>query len=122
MVNKNSCFMIKYLFILILITSCSTKVDRPEIKGYVFDMESKKPIQNVKINIDEDIVFTNKKGEFYFKSIKKRKFLDFESGHDPKIFSIIIDEKNYISDTIEEGTRGEFSDEIKVYDSIFLKI
>ncbi|NJM78799.1 MAG: hypothetical protein HC854_02770 [Flavobacterium sp.] len=112
--------MKKYLFILILITSCSTKIDRPEIKGYVFDVESKKPIQNVKVNIDKNIVFTNENGEFHFKLIKKRKFLDFESGHDPKIYSIIMEEKNYVSDTIEEGTRGEFSDEIKVYDSIFL--
>lgn len=38
---------------MFLLTSCSTKINRPEIKGYVFDFSTKRPIANVLI-ITED--------------------------------------------------------------------
>ncbi|OMQ10522.1 hypothetical protein [[Flexibacter] sp. ATCC 35103] len=56
------------LLIAFLFISCSTKNDRPEINGYVYDFETKLPIQNVSISSEKGIeAFTNKKGCFSLK-------------------------------------------------------
>ena len=110
------------LFIcLVLSFGCSTIVERPEIKGFVFDKISKHPIVNAEINIDgKTEARTDKKGMFLLKIVTSRKLLDFENGHDPKMYLLIINHPFYISDTIEEKTRGSFSKDIKLYDSIFI--
>lgn len=117
----------RYILIILffLFISCSSKIERPEIMGHIYDKKTKEPIGNVEIlshNQSELFVEakTDSKGVFKLKKKSSTKLFDFESGHDPKIYFIVIRHSAYISDTIEARTRGSFTDKVKVYDSIYL--
>ena len=113
--------LILSLILIFLLTSCSTKINRPEIKGYVFDFSTKQPITDV-IIITEDgkETTTDKSGYFVLSKQSSTRIFDFESGHDPKQFFFILSHPKFNSDTIKEETRGSFED-LKLYDSIYLK-
>lgn len=120
MVNKNSNTMKINFFLITLLISCSVKVEHPDITGTVYNNSNKRPLQKVKIDVDGDTTYTNKEGQFFIKNRSKTKLFNFESGHDPVMYRIIFTHPKYISDTIEESTRGSFGKEKKIYDSIFL--
>ncbi|MCH4828952.1 hypothetical protein [Flavobacterium columnare] len=110
---------------MFFIVGCSVKLERPEIKGFVYDKITKKPISNVEIITfnDGQIItesITDTLGMFYLKAIKSSHLLDFESGNDPKFYDIILKHRNYLTDSLQEKTRGSFINELKVYDTIFL--
>ncbi|WKL47770.1 hypothetical protein Q1W71_22835 [Flavobacterium pectinovorum] len=110
-----------YMLLLFVLTSCSTKINRPEIKGYVYDFETKQPISDVTIITEEGKeTTTDKLGHFVLSKQTRTKIFDFESGHDPKHFFFILSHPKFNSDTIKEETRGSFGD-LKHYDSIYLK-
>ena len=109
------------LLLIFLLTSCSTKINRPEIKGYIYDFKTKHPISDVIIITEEGReTTTDKSGYFILSKQTKTKIFDFESGYDPKQFFIILNHPQFNSDTIKEETRGSFGD-LKLYDSIYLK-
>ena len=108
-------------FMMICLTSCSTKINRPEIRGYIYDFKTKRPISDVVIITENGKETTSdKSGYFILSKETKTKIFDFESGHDPKQFFIILNHPQFSSDTITEETRGSFGD-LKLYDSIYLK-
>lgn len=109
------------MLLTFLLTSCSTKINRPEIKGYIYDFDTKKPISDVTIITEEGKeTTTDKLGYFILSKQTRTKIFDFESGHDPKQFFFILNHPKFNSDTIKEETRGSFRD-LKLYDSIYLK-
>ncbi len=112
-----------YLFLTsVFLCSCVTAViERPEIRGGVFDSVNKKPIEGVSVYIDDELVKSDKEGAFVIKGITKKRVLNFESGHDPMFYTFKLKHSEYNSVNIKKGTRGSFDQKIIVYDSIFLK-
>lgn len=110
---------------LILCIGCSRKTEIPKIEGTVMSKTDKQPIYNAQIRVENvdyesfSITKTNKSGKFMIDKKTSLNFFDFESGHDPKILSIIISHPLFLTKKIEEKTRGSFSS-IKKYDTIFL--
>ncbi len=113
--------LFKILIIILLLVGCSLKNDRPEVHGYVYDRDTKKTISEVTIITEKgNETTTNKLGYFVLKKEPSTKIFDFESGHDPKQFFIILNHPNFLSDTIKEETRGSFEN-VKIYYSIYLQ-
>ncbi|PIE48393.1 MAG: hypothetical protein CSA40_00645 [Flavobacteriales bacterium] len=102
------------------LSSCSVIVERPEIKGTVYDFSTKNPINGVSVYIDEEKIISDELGQFTIESVKRKKIFNFEGGHTPLFYSIELKHPKYHSATIKKGTRGSFGQKTMVYDSIFL--
>ncbi len=108
--------------IAIILSSCATVViERPEIRGAIYDVRDKKPVQGVSVYIEDESKTSDNNGKFVIDGITKKKIFNFEGGHDPKFYSFQLKHPQYDSLRIKKGTRGSFDQKIIVYDSIFLK-
>ena len=76
------------LYLLLLgftLGSCSSMIiERPDIKGTIYDELTKTSIRQVSIYIDDVVIMSDKKGHFFIEGIKKKKFFNFENV--PQIF------------------------------------
>ncbi|MEM6815537.1 MAG: hypothetical protein AAF600_14315 [Bacteroidota bacterium] len=96
-------------------------IERPEIRGTLYDAVIKRPIEGVSIYIDYELITSNEEGKFIIEGITRKQVFNFESGHDPKFYSIKLKHPKYDSINIKKGTRGSFNQKVIVYDSIFLQ-
>lgn len=125
MVNKIRIEMRFFLFLIVFFIFCScstTIIVRPEIRGTIYDITTKVPIEKAHVYIDDTIIISDENGKFIINSIKKRTLFNYESGHDPMLYLIKLEHPNYNSVNIEKRTRGSFSENLIVYDSIFLEL
>ncbi|MFE8425014.1 hypothetical protein ABHQ57_13260 [Tenacibaculum sp. ZH5_bin.1] len=109
------------LLIALILNSCSSRIERPEIKGTLYDSLTYKPVKGVLIQIDDEQIKSDNQGKFTIQRVKKRVMFNFEGGHVPLFYSMELKHPKYKSIKIEKGTRGSFGEETILYDSIFLK-
>jgi hypothetical protein len=110
------------LIIILFCTSCTQVVESPQTKGFVYDSITKQPVSNAKIEINQSrSTTTNAKGMFVLPKKTAYQLIAFDSGRDPKYFWFSIEHPDYKTKEMEDFARGSFSDDIKVYDSIFLE-
>ena len=107
---------------LLLCIGCTQVVESPQTKGFVYDSITKQPVNNAKIEVTQSrSTTTNAKGMFVLPKKTAYQMIAFDSSRDPKYFWFSVRHPNYKEKEIEDFARGSFSDDVKVYDSIFLQ-
>jgi len=110
------------LIIILLCIGCTRVVESPQTKGFVYDSITKRPVNNVHINSNRtESISTNAKGMFTLQKRTTYQMIAFDSSRDPKYFWFTVSHPDYKSKEIEDFARGSFSDNVKIYDSIFLQ-
>ena len=107
---------------LLLCIGCTEVVESPQAKGFVYDSITKLPIGNAQISSNRtELTSTNTHGMFILQKRTAYQMIAFDSSRDPKYFWFTINHPDYKTKEIEDFARGSFSDNVKVYDSIFLQ-
>lgn len=107
---------------ILLCTGCTEVVESPQTKGFVYDSITKQPVNNAKIDVNQSKgTATNAKGMFLLPKRTTYQMIAFDSSRDPKYFWFTVSHPDYKSKEIEDFARGSFSDNVRVYDSIFLE-
>jgi len=110
------------LIIILLCIGCTRVVESPQTKGFVYDSITKLPIFNAHISSNRiERNSTNAKGMFTLQKRTTYQMIAFDSSRDPKYFWFSVSHPVYKTKEIEDFARGSFSDNVKVYDSIFLQ-
>jgi hypothetical protein len=110
------------LIIILLCIGCTQVVESPQTKGFVYDSITKQPVNNAKIEINPSrTTSTDASGMFVLPKKTAYQMIAFDSSRDPKYFWFSIEHPAYKTKEIEDFARGSFSDNVKVYDSIFLQ-
>jgi hypothetical protein len=110
------------LSVLLLSIGCTKVVESPQTQGFVYDSITKQPVNNAEIEINQSrSTKTNSDGMFVLPKKTACQMIAFDSGRDPKYFWFSVSHPKYKSKEIEDFARGSFSDDVKVYDSIFLQ-
>ncbi|WP_157676843.1 hypothetical protein [Chryseobacterium sp. T16E-39] len=110
--------------ILLMVTSCTSRIKIPDIEGVVYEAKTIKPIADAEIYIDEDNkTKTDAKGHFHIEKKMYSEKISVGGEAPPVIYKMTVSKKEY-KDTIihYKNLFGGGNKNLTVkYDSIMLK-